>query len=86
MRNAYRMFRSLRAARNERESSTSSKTEKFWKGIWRLKIPHKVKLFAWRTCIEGLPTKSNMKRRKVVKEETCHICSLGIESTIHAFY
>lgn len=67
VRSAYKFFKSLRSKRVEGESSTNSKLKQLWKGIWRLKTPYKVKLFAWRVCIEGLLIKSNLERRRVVE-------------------
>ena len=39
--------------------SNFSQLRRFWKSLWRLPIPHKVKHFAWRACKEALPTKVN---------------------------
>ena len=34
----------------------------FWKTIWRLNIPNKVKSFAWKASKNILPTKANVIR------------------------
>ena len=51
--------------------SDCSLLRRFWKSLWRLPILHKVKHFAWRACREALPTKVNLKRRKVLADESC---------------
>lgn len=32
----------------------------FWKGIWKLKVPSKIKHFMWKPCPNALPTKANL--------------------------
>lgn len=44
--------------------------------IWKMKISQKVKVFDWRACMNRLPTKSNLKKRKVLQDDdTYHLRS-----------
>ncbi|KAL9659621.1 hypothetical protein QQ045_024428 [Rhodiola kirilowii] len=45
------------------EQSDSKETQRFWKGLWRLNLPPRVKLFGWRLYYDSLPTKRNLLRR-----------------------
>ncbi|GMN52969.1 hypothetical protein TIFTF001_022113 [Ficus carica] len=36
-----------------------------WKGFWALKIPHKIKSFAWRAYHDAVPTAAGLFRRKI---------------------
>ncbi|XP_041009359.1 uncharacterized protein LOC121253410 [Juglans microcarpa x Juglans regia] len=38
--------------------------QKLWKDLWNLKLPTKIKIFAWKACKESLPTKHNLVQRK----------------------
>ena len=58
----------------------------FWKKLWRLPTPHKVRHFLWRACRDILPTKSNLKRRKVLTEDLCDACLLDSETSGHLFW
>ena len=40
--------------------SNSQNISVFWKTLWRLKVPSKIRYFAWRACKNILPTKSNL--------------------------
>ena len=67
-------------------SSDGSQLSCFWKKLWRLPTPHKVRHFLWRACRDILPTKSNLKRRKVLTEDLCEACSLESETSGHLFW
>ena len=57
-----------------------------WAAIWKLRIPNKIKVFAWRACHEILPTTVNLTRRRVIHEDKCLVCTTESESTIHALW
>ncbi|XP_042939421.1 uncharacterized protein LOC122274452 [Carya illinoinensis] len=40
----------------------------------------------WRACSEALPTLANLKRRKVVEDSNCLICTQAIETSSHALW
>ena len=44
------------------EPSNSDTHWKFWRNIWSLNMPNKVKSFAWKACWNMLPTKANLCR------------------------
>ncbi|KAF5442258.1 hypothetical protein F2P56_034938, partial [Juglans regia] len=49
---------------NAGESSNSAAMNVLWKKIWKLSIPNRVRVFAWRACRNGLPTMENLKLKK----------------------
>ena len=59
---------------------------KFWKKIWSLPIPHKVRHFCWCACRDTLPTKVKLKRRNVIVEDMCVCCHDMVETTDHIFW
>lgn len=43
----------------------------FWKRIWRMNVPGKIKHFLWKACTNSLPTKENLVKRKILEESVC---------------
>ncbi|KAL5148468.1 putative ribonuclease H protein [Glycine soja] len=55
--------------------------------LWKLKIPAKASIFAWRLIRDRLPTKSNLHRRQVVLEDAlCPFCRIREEDASHIFF
>ena len=66
--------------------SSNEVNRRMWSGLWRLKVPNKVKTFAWRACFESLPTMVNLARRRVVLSNSCTSCNGEPETMIHALW
>ncbi|KAH1228052.1 hypothetical protein GmHk_10G028135 [Glycine max] len=55
--------------------------------IWKLKIPAKSLVFAWRLIRDRLPTRMNLRRRQVVINEVqCPFCGDVEEEVAHLFF
>ena len=54
--------------------SNSSSSLGLWKKIWDFPIPPKIRHFLWRACREALPTKSNLRRQKILVDPICDEC------------
>lgn len=46
--------------------SNSSVRQGFWKCIWKLAVPNKIKLLIWRACLEVLPTAVNLFKLRII--------------------
>ena len=66
-------------------SHASVQESAFWKKVWGLEVPSKVKNFVWRACREALPTRKNLQRRKIVPDGLCDLCKAGEECS-HALF
>ena len=55
-----------------------------WRKLWHLNLPAKIKIFAWRACMNALPTMQNLRSGGVVVEVSCPFCNHCCESTSHA--
>ena len=58
----------------------------FWKWLWSLRIPNKIKHFGWRACTDSLPTLANLHRRKVVNSPLYSNCDRARETVCHAIW
>uniref|UniRef100_A0A2N9FZG8 Reverse transcriptase domain-containing protein n=1 Tax=Fagus sylvatica TaxID=28930 RepID=A0A2N9FZG8_FAGSY len=82
--NAFRQFKFIRSVKGE--VSDPEGRSRFWRKLWRLNIPGKVKHFIWRACNESLPTRQNLCRRKILEDHRCAICSGISETTTHILW
>ena len=60
--------------------------KEFWKFIWRLKVPNKIRNFTWRACWNILPTKANLFRWKITTDNICEVCGNFEETTTHVLW
>lgn len=68
-------------------SSSDLRSQKlFWKGVWNLRVPNKIKHFAWHACNNALPTMVNLHRRHISPNDTCEIYKEQPENQIHALW
>ncbi|KAL0016451.1 hypothetical protein SO802_003520 [Lithocarpus litseifolius] len=63
--NAYKMLANSAMANNA-SSSNPNPQKQFWRGLWKLHVPNKVKVFAWRACNRALSIMDNLVRRHIV--------------------
>jgi hypothetical protein len=68
------------------QCSNAARMPDIWRDLWNLKIPSKVKLFAWRACQNLLPTRDNLYKRKVIQDPVCPCCGLEVETIIHSLW
>ena len=57
----------------------------FWKKIWSINVPNKIKHFLWRAWREALPTKKNLCHRKVTHNSTLSF-AMGRRKTLSMFF
>ncbi|KAL5759496.1 hypothetical protein ACOSQ2_018334 [Xanthoceras sorbifolium] len=58
----------------------------WWRFVWQLDIPPKVRLFLWCVCHGWIPSAGNLARRHIASSAVCMLCKTGWESTFHALW
>ncbi|GMY31999.1 putative ribonuclease H protein At1g65750 isoform X2 [Fagus crenata] len=77
VKSAYHIALNLKALNGQEESSVGDPYRNLWKHIWRLKLPSKIRIFAWRACKKGLPTMEILKGRGLDVDPQCQRCNRG---------
>lgn len=68
-----------------REESTSS-VNQLGNMIWSADVFPRFKIFAWRACLEALPTRLGLSRRMQHLLSECGICGAAAELGMHALF
>lgn len=86
VRSAYQIAMDLN--RKELASSTSNDSgmRLFWRKLWKINFPHKIRYFDWRVAKDILPTKANLVHQHVLLDDTCEECGLMSKSMVHFFW
>ena len=82
VKSGYKLLYELDTIRSQATDSQKS----FWKSIWKLKVPGKIKHFLWKACTNSLPTKENLLKWKILQESGCPCCSSDSELVMHAIW
>lgn len=53
-------------------------------GVWRLKLPHKIKLLLWQILHDCIHTQELRHRWNIASSALCQRCNNGPETTLHA--
>jgi len=70
-----------------REETADGIQDSVYHELWKLKVPLKCTIFAWRLLRDRLPTKINLHRRQVeVSDTSCPLCRNAVEDAGHLFF
>lgn len=68
------------------EGSGQSNKAAVWKGLWRLRIPPKLRIFVWKACRNALAVRHNLQKRRVPVDKGCVFCAHADETQEHLFF
>ena len=84
MKSAYHIAHNMIESTVEGECSAGDPNRLLWRKLWHLNLPAKIKIFAWRACVNGLPTYDNISKRGISCNTACPNCGLEPEDINHA--
>ncbi|KAF4400725.1 hypothetical protein G4B88_001280 [Cannabis sativa] len=84
VKSGYRVSRELNL--HPTRCSNMAEIQKWWKMIWSLQLPPRMKLFSWRVCHNWLPAKTNLKHRGMDINTCCDMCVRYEETLTHALW
>lgn len=67
-------------------SNAAIKQSKGWAKIWRLCIPHKMKVLLWRFCRNNVPVRNLLRCKGIRLLISCAMCVGEIEHLFHLFF
>ncbi|CAM8962680.1 unnamed protein product [Rhodiola kirilowii] len=67
------------------DPSDKTKIARFWKCLWKLPIPRKIKIFLWRGYHAGLPTGMQLWKKQIGSSHHCFLCGYHVEDDVHPF-
>jgi hypothetical protein len=87
VRSAYRMLMGIKKQREDwfdhrSEGSNNSGEQKSWTKLWKVQVPSKIRVFAWRLAKMSLP--DVRLRRNMATENICSVCNVAEDSWRHS--
>lgn len=64
----------------------STKNKRWWKEVWSLQVPPRVRMFWWQLAWDILPVERNLASRHVPIQPCCTLCGYAEANTIHAIF
>ncbi|XP_030930729.1 uncharacterized protein LOC115956517 [Quercus lobata] len=84
VKSAYYVAKRILEKEDHGESSLGDVCASLWKRMWHLNIPGKIRIFAWRLCMNAIPTLTNLFKKGIQMDVTCPICKKDPETVEHA--
>ena len=89
VRSAYKMIMELKRRRENyiegrSESSNEMQQERAWKKLWKVRVPSKLRIFAWRLARSSLPTGEVREHRHMATSAICSVCNLAVDTWRHS--
>lgn len=66
--------------------SGSKTSGEWWKSLWNLKIPPKVRIFWWQVSWDIIPSEQNLMIHHIPTPQACRLCGFVEASTTHALF
>uniref|UniRef100_A0A7N2LTU8 Reverse transcriptase zinc-binding domain-containing protein n=2 Tax=Quercus lobata TaxID=97700 RepID=A0A7N2LTU8_QUELO len=86
IRSAYKVVMELDKDANNASVSDGANMRMFWRKLWKMQVPQKIRHFAWRAACDILPTKANLRLRHVLMDNVCEECGATAETFIHLLW
>nr|POE70028.1 putative ribonuclease h protein [Quercus suber] len=86
VRSAYKLALELEVNREKGSYVDDTMMRQFWRCLWSIQIPHKIRHFACHVACAILLTKKNLVRRNVLVNSTSEECGRFSETLFHLFW
>ncbi|XP_026436617.1 uncharacterized protein LOC113334619 [Papaver somniferum] len=76
-------YNKLTEARVQNQATVNDVPTTVWKALWKMKLPHRVKLFIWKCLKNIVPTRVGLSQSLQDIETHCEICKQENETLFH---
>lgn len=84
--NLAKLYSFPRNSRERGESSSGTSSDSFWKSLWAMSIPNKIKMFVWRCSHNAVAVLHNLTRKNVEVPPDCPRCHAHRETLEHLIF
>ncbi|KAA3462679.1 reverse transcriptase [Gossypium australe] len=81
VKSAYKLLQSF----DPRAYAVQNVYKEFYRKLWNIELPTKVKIIAWKASWNYLPTRANLFYKKLIADASCPCCGLAAETVDHLF-
>lgn len=67
------------------ESSNLEEVQRFWKKVWRLQVPDRIKIMTWKLFHNAIQVYENLKKKGCSEGGSCSFCGYKYETIEHIF-
>jgi len=68
------------------DDETNTSNRNVWKGLWKLAVPGKIKIFGWRVLKGFVPCKGILFNRHIADDADCPMCQSRMEDLKHMMF
>lgn len=86
VKSAYALAYEEKLEQKRGDCSNASLRKRMWRCIWQLKLPHKLRHFAWKAGWNILATKDNLIWRKIIEDDTWVLCGQPEKTMCHLLW
>lgn len=74
------IYKKLEKSRVNSQDALNTVSKISWKALWKMNLPHRIKLFIWK-CLKGIvPTRLRLYQHTNIIETHCGICRISLSS------
>ncbi|KAK6120349.1 hypothetical protein DH2020_045906 [Rehmannia glutinosa] len=68
------------------ENQSAQGLHKWWKGLWGIKVPPKIKIFWWRVAKDCIHSGVNLRAHHLPISGMCSLCNFHADTTLHSLF
>lgn len=75
-----------RLIHNDRDLPPQKWEKAYWKALWKIKAPRRLKMLLWKISHGAIPTRDILKNRMDWIDDTCPLCHQEVETRVYCLF